>query len=104
MPGLLIPVIGAVVLGLVAAAVLAFLWLSSAGRDSDFRFYTVYFEHQSLDGLQVGAAVNMRGIAVGRVARIQSQPIRVGVFQTMLKCRARGPGFGARAGRNSRGQ
>ncbi len=60
-------VIGAVVLALVAAAVIGFLWLSSAGRDSDFRFYTVYFEHQSLEGLQVGSAVSMRGISVGRV-------------------------------------
>jgi phospholipid/cholesterol/gamma-HCH transport system substrate-binding protein len=60
-------IIGAVMLGLVAAAVAGFLWLSSGGRASDFRFYTVYFEQQSLEGLQVGASVNMRGISVGRV-------------------------------------
>ena len=40
---------------------------TSSGRDSDFRYYTVYFEKQSLDGLQVGGNVNMRGIIVGRV-------------------------------------
>ena len=33
----------------------------------DFRFYTIYFERQSLEGLQVGADVIMRGIKVGRV-------------------------------------
>jgi phospholipid/cholesterol/gamma-HCH transport system substrate-binding protein len=60
-------VIGAVVLALIAAAVAGFLWLSSSGRSSDFRYYTVYFEHQSLEGLQVGGNVNMRGITVGRV-------------------------------------
>lgn len=60
-------VIGAIVLALSAAAIVGYLWLSSAGRDSDFRFYTVYFERQSLDGLQVGGNVNMRGITVGRV-------------------------------------
>ena len=59
--------IGAVVLALAAAAIAGFLWLSSSGRGSDYRFYTVFFEHQSLDGLQVGGSVNMRGINVGRV-------------------------------------
>ena len=60
-------VIGAVVLALIGAAVAGYLWLSSSGRASDFRFYTVYFERQSLSGLQVGGNVNMRGITVGRV-------------------------------------
>lgn len=60
-------VIGAVVLALTAATVLGYLWLASVGRESDYRFYTVYFERQALDGLQVGGSVNMRGITVGRV-------------------------------------
>lgn len=59
--------IGAVLLALVAAAVGAFVWLSSSGRSSDFQFYTVYFERQSLEGLQIGGDVNMRGVKVGRV-------------------------------------
>ena len=60
-------VIGAVVLALIGAAVFGYVWLSSSGRASDFRYYTVYFEKQSLSGLQVGGNVNMRGITVGRV-------------------------------------
>ncbi len=60
-------VIGATLLALIAAASLAFVWLTSTGRASDFRFYTVYFERQSLEGLQVGGDVNMRGVTVGRV-------------------------------------
>ncbi len=60
-------VIGAVVLALVGAAVFGYIWLSSSGRESDFRYYTIYFERQSLTGLQVGGNVNMRGITVGRV-------------------------------------
>ena len=59
--------IGAVVLALTAAAIIAYLWLSSVGRNADYRFYTVFFERQSLEGLQVGGSVNMRGINVGRV-------------------------------------
>jgi phospholipid/cholesterol/gamma-HCH transport system substrate-binding protein len=59
--------IGAVLLALIAAAVAAFMWLSSSGRASDYRIYTIYFERQSLDGLQIGGDVNMRGLKVGRV-------------------------------------
>jgi phospholipid/cholesterol/gamma-HCH transport system substrate-binding protein len=60
-------IIGAIVLALIAAAVMGYVWLSSTGRAADFRFYTVYFERQSLEGLQVGGNVNMRGVTVGRV-------------------------------------
>ncbi len=52
---------------LVAAAAFAFVWLQGAGVASEFRFFTIYFERQSLEGLQVGGDVNMRGIKVGRV-------------------------------------
>ena len=64
-------VIGAVVLALAAAAVLAFLWLGRSGSASDYNYYTVYFQHQSLEGLQVGGNVNMRGITVGRVEQFE---------------------------------
>lgn len=60
-------IIGAAVLALTAAAILGYLWLSRVGSQADYRFYTVYFVHQSLEGLQVGGSVNMRGITVGRV-------------------------------------
>ena len=59
--------IGSVLLGILVAAVGAFVWLSSSGRASDFQFFTVYFERQSLEGLQTGGDVNMRGVKVGRV-------------------------------------
>jgi phospholipid/cholesterol/gamma-HCH transport system substrate-binding protein len=60
-------VIGAAVLALALAAALALVWLSDTGRAADFRFYTIYFERQSLEGLQIGGDVNMRGVKVGRV-------------------------------------
>ena len=78
-------VIGAVVLALTAAAIIGFLWLSSSGRDSDFRFYVVYFEQQSLDGLQVGAPVNMRGIAVGRVESYEIEPDNINRVKVLLR-------------------
>ncbi len=59
--------VGTLVVALVAAAAFGFVWLRGTGVASDFRFYTIYFERQSLEGLQVGGDVNMRGIKVGRV-------------------------------------
>jgi phospholipid/cholesterol/gamma-HCH transport system substrate-binding protein len=59
--------IGAVLLALIVAAIAGFVWLKSSGRASDFRAYTIYFERQSLEGLQIGGDVNMRGVKVGRV-------------------------------------
>jgi phospholipid/cholesterol/gamma-HCH transport system substrate-binding protein len=59
--------IGAVLLTLMVAAVLAFVWLANSGRSADYRFYTIYFQRQSLEGLQIGGDVTMRGVKVGRV-------------------------------------
>ncbi len=59
--------VGAAVLLLVAALVAGLLWLSSAGGRADFTRYAIHFETQALDGLQIGAEVNLRGIKIGRV-------------------------------------
>lgn len=59
--------VGATILALVVAAVGAALWLKSAGGRERVERYTIYFQRQSLDGLQVGADVTMLGISVGNV-------------------------------------
>jgi phospholipid/cholesterol/gamma-HCH transport system substrate-binding protein len=59
--------VGAVLIALVVAAVGTVLWLKSAGSREGVDRYTIYFQRQSLDGLQVGADVTMLGISVGRV-------------------------------------
>ena len=59
--------VGATLIALVVAAVGAVLWLKSAGSREGVDWYTVYFQRQSLDGLQVGADVTMLGISVGKV-------------------------------------
>lgn len=59
--------VGATLLALVIAVVLAVTWLARTGARPDSRYYTIYFERQSLEGLQVGGDVNMRGVKVGRV-------------------------------------
>ena len=59
--------VGGVLLALVLAIALALVWLEHTGRRSDYQYYTIHFDHASLDGLQVGGDVNMRGIKVGRI-------------------------------------
>lgn len=59
--------VGAAMLVLIAALVAAVVWLKDVGRKGDFNYYAIYFEQQSLDGLELGADVNLRGIKVGRV-------------------------------------
>lgn len=59
--------VGATLLALIVAIVLAVTWLARTGARPDSRYYTIYFERQSLEGLQVGGDVNMRGVKVGRV-------------------------------------
>lgn len=59
--------VGAVLLALALAIASSLVWLERTGRRADFQYYTIYFDHASLDGLQVGGDVDMRGIKVGRV-------------------------------------
>jgi ABC-type transporter Mla subunit MlaD len=59
--------VGLAVLALIAALIGGLIWLKTAGGRSEFNYYTIYFEKQPLDGLQIGADVLMRGIKVGRV-------------------------------------
>jgi len=59
--------VGIALIALVAALVAAVVWLNQAGARDDFKYYTIYFERQQLDGLQMGADVDMRGIKIGRV-------------------------------------
>src|SRR5690606_22498720 len=59
--------VGAVVLALVAITILGYLWLAGVGSADNFRYYTIHFEQQSLEGMQIGSDVNMRGVKVGRV-------------------------------------
>jgi phospholipid/cholesterol/gamma-HCH transport system substrate-binding protein len=59
--------VGAAMLLLLAALVGALVWLKNVGGRNDYNRYTIHFEHQSLDGLQIGADVDLRGIKVGRV-------------------------------------
>ncbi len=51
--------------------VVAMIWLSEMGGHNDTRKYTIYFEKYSLAGLQEDSAVTMKGIRVGKVAKLK---------------------------------
>ncbi len=77
--------VGAIVLVLAAAAVAGFAWLSSIGPASNFRFYAIRFERQSLDGIQKGANVTIRGISVGRVEDYTIAPGNINVVRMTVR-------------------
>ena len=66
--------VGLALVILVAALVTGVIWLNRTGARADFNYYTIYFERQPLDGLQLGADVDMRGIKIGRVIGIGVTP------------------------------
>ena len=49
----------------------ALLWYSRGTSRTDADFYAIYFRNHSLSGMQVGSAVTMRGIKVGRVETVK---------------------------------
>ena len=59
--------VGAGVLVLAAALIAAVVWLRNVGAEGEFRRYAIHFEHQAVDGLEIGADVTLRGLRVGRV-------------------------------------
>ncbi len=63
--------VGLALVVLVAALVTGVIWLNRTGTRADFNYFTIYFERQPLDGLQLGADVDMRGIKIGRVEDYQ---------------------------------
>ncbi len=66
-------IIGALLLLLAACIVAAGVWLTGYVSGS-LRYYTIYFERQSLSGLQVGGDVNARGLKIGRVEDYSFSP------------------------------
>lgn len=59
--------VGTLVLAVIALLTVAIVWLAGAADHIAYQTYTLYFKHQSLDGLAVGSPVKMRGIKVGMV-------------------------------------
>jgi phospholipid/cholesterol/gamma-HCH transport system substrate-binding protein len=83
--------IGAMLLALLVAATAATVWLTRSGPRADLRYYTIYFERQSLQGLQVGGDVEMRGVQVGRVERFSIARDNINRVQVTIRIDGRTP-------------
>jgi phospholipid/cholesterol/gamma-HCH transport system substrate-binding protein len=83
--------IGAMLLIIVLAAAAATVWLTRSGPRAEVRYYTIYFERQSLQGLQVGGDVEMRGVQVGRVERFAISRDNINRVQVTIRIDARTP-------------
>jgi phospholipid/cholesterol/gamma-HCH transport system substrate-binding protein len=83
--------VGLALLVLVAALLAGVIWLNRTGTRGDFNYYTIYFERQPLDGLQLGADVDMRGIKIGRVEDYQLQPENINRVKVNVRTDRRAP-------------
>ncbi|MGZ9030477.1 MAG: MlaD family protein [Burkholderiaceae bacterium] len=83
--------VGLALVILVAALVTGVIWLNRSGARADFNYYTIYFERQPLDGLQLGADVDMRGIKIGRVEDYQLQPENINRVKVNVRTDRRAP-------------
>ena len=83
--------VGLALVVLVAALVTGIIWLNRTGARADFNYYTIYFERQPLDGLQLGADVDMRGIKIGRVEDYQLQPENINRVKVNVRTDRRAP-------------
>lgn len=83
--------VGLALLVLVALLVTGIIWLNRTGTRGDFNYYTIYFERQPLDGLQLGADVDMRGIKIGRVEDYQLLPENINRVKVNVRTDRRAP-------------
>ena len=83
--------VGLALVVLVAALVTGVIWLNRAGSRADFNYYAIYFERQPLDGLQLGADVDMRGIKIGRVEDYQLQAENINRVRVTVRTDKRAP-------------
>jgi phospholipid/cholesterol/gamma-HCH transport system substrate-binding protein len=70
-----------VLLGLLAGAV---VWLQTSGEGANAERYKIYFERQSLEGLEARSYVTMRGVRVGSVTGFRFSSRRPGAVEVLV--------------------
>jgi phospholipid/cholesterol/gamma-HCH transport system substrate-binding protein len=83
--------VGAGLLGLVLVLAGGLYWLTGGADDTLMRRYLVYFQRQSLEGLQINSAVRMQGVDVGKVADYAIMPGEAKRVRVILHIDARTP-------------
>jgi phospholipid/cholesterol/gamma-HCH transport system substrate-binding protein len=76
--------VGVAVLVLLALAGAAAVWLKSSGEGAGAQDYKIYFERQSLEGLELRSYVTMRGIRVGSVTGFRFSTQRPGAVEVFV--------------------
>jgi phospholipid/cholesterol/gamma-HCH transport system substrate-binding protein len=77
-------VVGAAVIILAALIAAAVVWLRSSGEGADARQFKIYFERQSLEGLELRSYVTMRGMRVGSVSGFRFSSKRPGAVEVFI--------------------
>ncbi|MCU0840098.1 MAG: MlaD family protein [Thiobacillaceae bacterium] len=83
--------VGATVVVLFLALAGGIYWLSGAADRTPTKRYTVYFQRQSLEGLQIGSDVRMQGIKVGSVMDYTILPRHARTVRVILDVDKRAP-------------
>jgi phospholipid/cholesterol/gamma-HCH transport system substrate-binding protein len=83
-------VVGAFVLVLVAAAIVAILWLSAGLDRVTYNPYRIYMD-ESVTGLSVSAPVRLNGVEVGAVSRIELNPSNLRQVKLLVNIKAGTP-------------
>lgn len=82
--------VGLAVVTLALAMAAGFYWLKG-GNKAEVNRFTVYFQNQSLEGLQLNSDVRMQGIKVGKVADYTILPGQAKTVRVILEVDARAP-------------
>jgi phospholipid/cholesterol/gamma-HCH transport system substrate-binding protein len=77
-------VVGVSVLVLLVLIAAVTVWLLASGNGKEVRRYTLYFEHESLEGLEPNSEVRMKGIRVGSVTRFAFSQRRPGTVEVIV--------------------
>jgi len=85
--------VGAGVLALVALLIAGLWWLTGGGDERVMKRFVVYFQQQSLEGLQINSDVRMQGIKVGKVLDYAILPGEARKVRVVLQVDARTPVF-----------
>jgi phospholipid/cholesterol/gamma-HCH transport system substrate-binding protein len=83
--------IGATLVALTAVAVLAILWFTQARQHGADAKYEIVFVRQSLEGLQIGGDVTMRGIKVGQVVDYSLSPREINRVTVIIRIKQDAP-------------
>lgn len=76
--------VGSAVLILLALLAASIFWLRSSGEGADAHRYKIYFERQSLEGLEPRSYVTMRGMRVGSVTGYRFSSRRPGTVEVLV--------------------